>query len=195
MKLPAHSWPRSAAFTLVEILVTIALFSILLGGLVYGNVYGLKMCEMSKQKVTRSDEARLALGKFTDEVRACKDTWVGNVNAQGLFVATLEGQPQIGTALVIYPSTNTNTFIIYFRNPSDKTFRRYTSASTTPVALAAAVTNSSIFAMRNFDGTLLTNWQNNRVIHLDLEFFQARGLSPMPEYYKLATAVTKRALD
>jgi hypothetical protein len=44
-------------------------------------------------------------------------------------------------------------------------------------------------------GKVLTNSQNNRVIHVNLEFFRGKGQSPTDGYYKLETAVTRRALD
>ena len=62
----------AAAFTLVEILITMALFSLLLGGIICGTVYGLKMCELTKAKLTRSDDARAAIGQLEDDIRSSK---------------------------------------------------------------------------------------------------------------------------
>lgn len=187
--------PRQAGFTLVEILVSMALFSVLLGGLVVGNVYGAKMCELAKAKLSRSHEARVSLGKLAEEIRAAKITWVGSVSTDGLFEAVTDGKPQAGSALLIYPTTNKADYIVYFVNDQDKTFRRVTSVSRTPTVLATLVTNSVIFRAQDYLGTVLTNQQNNRVIKVNLEFFQARGLTANAEYYKLETAVTRRAID
>jgi hypothetical protein len=52
-----------------------------------------------------------------------------------------------------------------------------------------------VFRAQDCLGNILTNNQNNRVIHLDLEFFQAQPQLPTPDYYKLETAVTKRSLE
>ena len=183
-----------SAFTLVEILVSMALFSLLLGGIVYGNVFGLKMCEITKSKLVRSAEARNAIGQLADEIRCGKTAWIGDVDAGGTFQGIINGQPQSGSALMICPTTNRANYIVYFRN-SDGTFRRVTSANTTPTAIAASVTNSVIFRAQDHRGNVLTNSQNNRVMHVKLEFFQARGLVPDAEYFRLETAVTRRAID
>jgi hypothetical protein len=42
---------------------------------------------------------------------------------------------------------------------------------------------------------VLTNNQNNRVIHLTLEFFQKPRQGVVADYYKLETSVTRRALE
>lgn len=184
--------PRPGAFTLVEVLITMALFSLLLAGIVCGTVYGLKMCELTKAKLTRSSDARASIGILADEIRSSKGVHVGSVDNNGVFRAALDGQPQAGSALLIYPTTNKSSFIVYFLNPSDKTFRRTTSSSGRPTALAASVTNAVIFRAQDHRGSVLTNSQHNRVIHVNLEFFQAKGQSPTDGFFKLETAVTRR---
>src|SRR5688572_8214491 len=109
MKVPSNlqdstrtRFPRRAqAFTLVEILITMVLFSLLLSGIICGTVYGLKMCELTKAKLTRSDDARSAMGKLANEIRSSKALHVGNVGADGIFKAVLDGQPQTGSALLV----------------------------------------------------------------------------------------------
>ena len=182
------------AFTLVEVLITMVLFSLLLSGIISGTVYGLKMCEQTKAKLTRSDEARAAIRKLADEIRSSKMLHVGTVGADGVFRAVLDGQPQTGSALLIYPTTNTTQFTVYFLN-ADKTFRRTTSVTANAMALAASVTNAVIFRATDYLGNVLSNTQSKRVIHANLEFFKAKGQSPTDGYYKLETAVTRRALD
>ena len=183
---------RTGGFTLVEVLITMALFSLLLAGIVCGTVYGLKMCELTKAKLTRSSDARASINILAAEIRSSKGVHVGSVDTHGVFRATLDGQPQTGSALLIYPTTNKSSFVVYFLNPSDKTFRRTTSNSGTPKALAASVTNSVIFKAQDHRGNVLTNAQHNRVIHVNLEFFQGKGQSPADGFFKLETAVTRR---
>ncbi len=190
--LKSGSHPRhTRGFTLVEILISMTLFCVLLGGIVYANVFGLKMCEMTKTKLERSHDARAAIGKLANEIRSSKSAWIGTVDDTGLFQAKLNGDAQLGDALIIYPTTNTNSYVVYFLNSSDSTFRRFTSTSKVPIALAGQVTNSPIFRMQDYSGNVLTNWQINWVINMKLEFFQPREFSP-DEYYKLETAVTRR---
>jgi hypothetical protein len=182
-----------AAFTLVEIMVAMSVFLLLLGGVVVANLCGLKMLAISTTKLTATDAARKAIGKLTDEIRASKSVYVGNVT-NGVFVALPIGGLQAGTGLLIYPTTNATNFIIYFVNPSDQSFRRTTSVPGTTTVLAQSLTNTVAFTAQDCLGNVLTNSQNNRVIHLDLEFFQAQGQTPA-DYYKLETSATRRALE
>jgi hypothetical protein len=153
------------------------------------------MCEMTKAKLLRSHEARASMGKLADEIRAAKTALVGSVTSNGVFQAVTDGSSQKGNALLIYPTTNKASYIVYFVNASDQTLRRTTSASSTPTVLATLVTNSVIFRAQDYLGNVLTNQQNNRVLKVNLEFFQARGMTANAEYYKLETAVTRRSID
>lgn len=183
-----------AAFTLPELLITITLFSLVVGGVVCAHLFGLRMSKITEAKLNASSSARQALGKMTDEIRNCARTWVGNVT-NGAFVELLDGVPQTGSALLVQPTTNTANFVVYFVNPTDQSFRRTTSVPGTTMIVARAVTNAAIFRAQDFLGNLLTNSQNNRVIHLTLEFYQRQPFLPVPDYYKLETSVTRRALE
>ena len=183
-----------AAFTLPEMLIAITLFVLLVGGIVGANLFGLRLYQVTENKLNSTDKARKALGKMADEIHTCKTTWVGNVS-NGVFAARLDGEVQTGAGLLIYPTTNTASFIMYFRNPSDQSFRRTTSAPGTTTVLAQSITNSVIFCAEDHLGNVLTNNQNNRVIHLTLEFFQKQRQGVAADYYKLETSVTRRVLE
>ena len=60
--------------------------------------------------------------------------------------------------------------------------------------LAESVTNTIIFSAQDFSGQVLTNKWDNQVIHLTLEFYQPEHFMVGPDYYKLETSVTRRAL-
>lgn len=121
----------------------------------------------------------------------CKGTWIGNVR-NGVFEALLDGERQQGTGLLIQPTTNLTNVVIYFLNPSDETFRRTTSTPGTTTILARSITNSVVFASQDFRGNVLTNNQNNRVVHLSLEFYQPKRAMQIADYFKFETSVTRR---
>jgi hypothetical protein len=131
---------------------------------------------------------------MADEIRACKTTWVGTVS-NGVFAARLDGEVQAGTGLLIYPTTNNASFIIYFLNPSDQSFRRTTSIPVATTILAQRITNSVVFVAEDYLGNVLTNNQNNRLIHLTLECYQPPRQGVLADYSKLETSVTRRALE
>jgi prepilin-type N-terminal cleavage/methylation domain-containing protein len=190
-KVPAG--PRTA-FTLPELLVTITLFSMVMGAVVVAHLFGLRMSRFTEAKLNASSSARQALGKMTDEIRNCTSAWVGYIT-NGDFVELLDGVPQTGSALLLQPTTNAANFVVYFVNPSDQSFRRTTSVPGTTTIVARAVTNAAVFRAQDFRGKLLTNSQDNRVFHMTLEFYQRQPLLPVPDYYKLETSVTRRALE
>jgi hypothetical protein len=182
-------------FTLPEILVATTVFMFMVGGIILANLFGLKMFQIIQTKLNVTTWSRQTTDKFTAEVRACKSVWVGNIATNGVFEALLDGETQQGNALLIYPTTNTTNYILYFVNPPDQTFRRTTDQAGTAEVLAASVTNTIAFAAQGLSGIVLTNNQNNRVIHLTLEFYQPERFKLGADYYKLETSVTRRALE
>jgi prepilin-type N-terminal cleavage/methylation domain-containing protein len=185
--------PR-AGFTLPEVLVAMTVFILLIGGIVVAHLFGLSMFRISETKLNATDDARKVIGRMTEEIRTCKSTWIGDVK-NGEFLALLDGETQQGSGLLIYPTTNTANYIIYFVNPTDKTFRRTTSQSGSAAVVAESITNTVVFQAQDHLGNVLTNNQNNRVIHLNLEFYQPQRYLQVADYYKLETAVTRRALE
>jgi hypothetical protein len=201
MKLPIPSANRrrgpvpDAGFTLPEILVATTVFMLTVGGIIAANLFGLKMFQITQAKLNVTTWARQTTDKITSEVRACNSVWIGNVTSNGVFEALLDGETQKGTGLLIYPEANTTNYIIYFVDPSDQTFRRTTHQRDTAEILAESVTNTLVFTAQDLSGTVLTNNQNNRVIHLTLEFYQPERFMRGADYYKLETSVTRRALQ
>jgi len=180
-------------FTLAEVLIAMAVFVLLVAGIVAANLFGLRMFQVNETKLKAAEWARNTFGKLTDEVRFCDAVYVGNMTTNG-FAGLLDGETQQGTSLLIYPTTNTASYIVYYVNPPDQTFRRATDQPGTAIILAESVTNSPIFSVQDLWGNVLTNSQNNRVIHLKLEFLQPARFMQGPDYYKLETSVTRRAL-
>jgi hypothetical protein len=185
---------RMAAFSLPEALIASTIFLLLLGGVVGANLFGMRMFQLTETKLKAADGARKAMGAMSDEIRKCTASWVGNVT-NGTFVALIDGQPQIGSALLIQPNTNATNFVVYFLNPSDQSFRRCALSTAATTVVAQTVTNSAVFCAQDFQGNVLTNTQNNRVIHATLEFFQPQQWLPTADYCKLETSVSRRRVQ
>lgn len=185
---------KKQGFTLPELLVASTVFALILAGVVFAHLFGLSMFRVTETTLNATEDTRSAIGRMANEIRTCRTTLVGNVKA-GAFEALLSGERQEGTALMIRPTTNTASFVIYFVNPSDQTFRRTTSTPGSAVILAESITNSLVFRAQDHRGTVLTNNQNNRVININLEFYQPKLHRQVADYYKLETSVTRRALE
>ncbi len=189
-------WPMpDKGFTLPEILIATMVFLLMVAGIIAANLFGLQMFQITTTKLNVTTWSRETVEAITTEVQGCNSVWVGNITTNGVFQTLLDGETQQGTGLLIYPTTNTTNYIIYFLNPSDQTFRRTTSQPGTAEVLADSVTNTLVFAAQDFSGNVLTNNENNRVIHLTLEFYQPALFTVGADYYKLETSVTRRALQ
>ena len=185
-------------FTLPEVLIATTVFMLMVAGILAANLFGLRMVQVIDTKLNITTWSRQTVGQIATEVHACNSVVVGNINStNGDFEGRLNGETQEGTALLIYPTTATTTFTIYFVNLPDETFRRTeaTASSTNTLILADSVTNTLVFAAQDFSGNVLTNSGNNRVIHLTLEFYQPARFLQGADYYKLETSVTRRASE
>jgi Tfp pilus assembly protein PilV len=196
--LPTTSRSTAAGFTLTEILVVSALFVLLIGALVTTQIVGLKMHRIAETKLTATSEGREALTAIRDEIRAAKMVYVGNGDATS-FLAITNDMPHVGNAIQIWPTTNLTQFVRYYVDSATHTLMRYTNGQAQPVA--GFVTNTLAFRAEDFQGNILTNNVNNRVIRMTLEFYQwqfplaTAGEGGMYDYYRLQTRVTRRAIE
>lgn len=185
-----QSFRADGGFTLAELLVAITVFTMLLGGIMFAHLFGLSMFQITETKLNATADARKLIGTMANEIRGSSSVLVGNITS-GMFVAKLPGQKQEGSGLLIYPTGSTSNFIVYFVNPSDRTFRRTTSTPGSSVIVAESITNAIVFSVQNYLGNVLTN-NENKVVHMNLEFYQAARHMQGADYYKLETSVTRR---
>jgi hypothetical protein len=180
------------AFTLTEMMVSVAILILLVGGIVSANLFGLRMFQVEETKLNASDQARKIVGVMMDEIHECQSFQVGTFT-NGTFTGLPLGAPQIGPALIVYPTTNLTNYIMYFVNTADQKFRRATSVPGSTRIVAQSVTNATdLFRAQDYLGNVLTNMQDNTVLHLKLEFYQATRFGVPPDYYKLETSTTRR---
>jgi prepilin-type N-terminal cleavage/methylation domain-containing protein len=203
MKLPAAILRRGPvaapaamrAFTLPEMMIAVTIFVIVIGGILSAHIFGLRMFQANATKLNTTEWSRKTFTKLADEVRSCHTLAIGNLNStNSSFEGLLEGEAQQGTALMITPTTNTSSYILYFLNTQDQTFRRMTDQAQSTVVLAESVTNTIAFTGQNFSGEMLTSIasSNSPVIHLVLEFSQPERFLQSAQQYKLETSMTQR---
>lgn len=191
---------RAAGFTLTELMVASAIFLVVMTGALVVHFFGLRYMHYTKAKLGASDEARSAISKMVAEVRSAKILRVGNGNLSG-FTPVEDGQLIAGSALQIHLTTNTNAFVRYYWDSSDRKLKRTTNGASAALVVANAISNAVVFTAEDSQGNALTNAQNNRVIHMVLEFYQlaypsvAIGPGGIFDYYQLNTRMTRRALE
>jgi prepilin-type N-terminal cleavage/methylation domain-containing protein len=186
----------NGGFTLPEILIAMTIFVMLVGGIVSANLFGLRMFQVNQTKLTATEWSRRTFGQITDEIHSCNNVTVGNMTTNSIFEGLLDGETQQGSAIQIQPDADSASRIYYFVNSADGTFRRTVNApgGTNTFTLAGPVTNTLAFYAQDRSGNVMTNNQDNRVIHLTLEFYQPQTYMQGPDHYKLETSMTRRAL-
>lgn len=222
--------PRKAfnAFTLVEMMVAISVFSLVVLATVAMQIYAMRVYTLAATKLTATADARQAMNDIRDQVREARLVYVGNyVYNTGVppidFSPITNGAPQQGNALMIYPTTTTNSFTLVYLEPGYKS-NNFTSFSSSGAPLgtnsllmliytngglyvsndvADFITNQIVFDAENFEGQMLSTNENNYLIHMTLNFSQWEypiayiGSNDFNayDYYQLNSVMTRRDLD
>lgn len=205
MRLP-QKYPSSPersqllAFTLVEVMISMSLMTMVLGGVVYSHIMGMKLMQITQAKLGANDSARKAFGKLQDEIRAAKTIAVG-AGSSNSFIAAINGGALQGRAIQIYPGTNQNSWIRYYYLTNTSELRRVTSSSSTPQLIASYVANAVLFSKADYLGNTLTTDTGNSTINVRLEFYQLSypptkiGTNNVFESYTMQTCITRRTLE
>lgn len=185
------------AFTLVEMMVAIAVFSLVVLVTVAMQIYAARVYTLAATKLTATEQARATMNDVRDQVRGARLVYVGNYtyntgNPPMDFRPMTNGDLQEGNALMIYPNADTNSFTLVYLQPGYKS-NNFTAFSTTGGLLgtnslllitftngglqisndiADFITNQVVFDAENFEGSILSSNQNNYLIHMKLNFAQ-----------------------
>ncbi len=183
---------RAAAFSLMELQAGLMLLILVLAAALAAYYIGVRMFGQTKTELSANEQARTVLGKLREEIHSCNIVQVGKGNPAN-FIPIKSAAPQIGNALQIFPSTNTNVFLVYYLH-GDQTIRKWDSIGKGSQILAQYVTNDSVFSAQDFAGNVLTNNQNNRVIQVLLQFDPDAKASSggLHSFYEVQTKVTRR---
>jgi len=187
------------AFTITEILVAMAVFLMMILGVLTVHIFGLKMNQLVSAKMGASDEARRAISKMVSEIRSAGIVRIGTGSKTTFTEAT--GLQQ-GNSIQVFPSkTNKTDFIRYYWDSTDKRLKRSVNNGAAVLVVANSITNSMVFTAENFAGTVNTDNQNNRVIGMTLQFYQLEyptvpiGPGAYYDFYQLRAKITRRALE
>lgn len=199
-------------FTLVEMVITVGVFLfIFVGVMVAVQIFGLRIYTLAATKLVATAGGRQALNQIRDQIRQGKMVYVGNcsspINSSFALIGTTNAQA--GNALIIYPTTNTTSYSIYYLDTSTTTnrliqFNVSNSVTTYTKMLAKYVTNQIVFDMEDWQTHIVTNEQsldNRLLVRVTMQFSQWEyplafvggvGLNAY-DYYQLRTRVFRRA--
>jgi prepilin-type N-terminal cleavage/methylation domain-containing protein len=194
----ARSSHGRRAFTITEIMTSMAIFSLVILGVLYSHLFGLRVFNICATRLSACQSSRAALNRVCEDIRSGKLLYVGNGDSTGFTHIPLNS-PRLGNALEIFPSVSTNVFIRYFMDASTKALKRFDSSSGNMQVIAPFITNQIAFSAEDYAGNTLTNDQNNRIIRLDLDFYQwefpVAQVGAYYDSYHLQTRIARRNIE
>jgi Tfp pilus assembly protein PilW len=208
---------RRAGFTIVEMLVAMTAFIFLIAAVVSIQLFAVRIFQLAATKLTATEDGRKTVNFIREQVREAKAIYIGTYSgtngAPGTFSADANTN-QIGSALLIFPTTNMTYGTIFYQDPAvsnlcsvsitNATTDQNGNASGTIANFATdalfVTNNANVFKAEDFQGTILTDNRNNRIIHVTLQFSQLEypvagiGNGAMYDYYELHTRATRRTI-
>lgn len=179
-----------AALTLVETMITMGLFTMVVGAFVYTQLFGMKQDSVIQSKLGASDQSRRSFDLLARDVRSAKIYQVGNYSGS-TFTAIANGTTQQGNAVQLCLTTNQATNIVYYFNTGAGELRRIHTGDATYTVIAKNLTNSPSFSAERVDGSVQTDLSHKGLIHTKLEFWQYHypttlvGPGCYYDYYKI----------
>jgi type II secretory pathway pseudopilin PulG len=214
MKLPLNI-PRArvAGFTLVEIYIVSVLLLILVLAMTATQFFAARVYTLAATKLTATAAGRKAMNYMREQIRGGGYVDVGIYDpATQTFTNIPEGSLQIGNAMIIYTNnpnaSPTNYGTVYFMNMQASNICSVAISngavwtSTLATNIVVYITNYYIFDAEDAFTNILTTSQNNRLIHVKLQFSQWEyplagvvGQNAMYDYYQLQTRVAPRIIN
>ena len=183
------------AFSIVEVQMSAGVLIMVVGAACAAHFFGLRLFYQSRQVIGASQEARVVLGKMREEIRGCTTVIVGTGNWK-TFAEIPDDKAQAGSAVQIFPTTNTTRYTLYYHD-ADNTMKKWDTDKRSETTLANNITNQFVFKATDYNGNVLTNNENNRVIEISLQFHQEKGDTTtkhggLQDYYQVQTKATRR---
>ena len=184
------------AFTLAEMMIAIAIFSMVIAAMVATQLFALRVYTLAATKLSATAGCRKALNTIRDQVRQAKLIDIGNCqNSPNTFNSLAMTNTQLGNAMRISTTNNwTNGYTIFYLDATLPTTNYLKQCLVTNVnnstnltylrtnILATYITNVDIFAAQDYQGNSLTNENqtdnqleaipNRLVIYVKLQFYQ-----------------------
>lgn len=180
-------------------MVATSIFLIVVGGVLASHLFGMRMLAPTAARQKASDESRKLLNVMANEIRSARTVKLGTGTASS-FTENPSNFKQVGNAVQLWPTTNTNIFIRYFRD-SGRTLRRTTNNSTTSTAIATGIASYYPFSYEDFSGNMLFTPQVNAIVAVQLQYAEI-GADGQPvgsgryfNYYSWKTRIQRRALE
>jgi Tfp pilus assembly protein PilW len=175
-----------AGLTMVEMMVTIAIFVMLVTAFISANIFGMRYDQLVCSKLGASEQSRRSFQQLTSDIRAAK-IWRIGTGSQTTFTPLPNATLLVGNSIQLNLTTDTNNYIRYYfetngpftTQPNGRLCRITSSGQYT--VCAQCLTNASgmsmIFRGQDYLGGTATNdvladYRYKYVIDTVMEFYQ-----------------------
>ena len=181
-------------------MIVSAIFAFLVMGMISVQLFGMRVYTLAATKLTATADARKTMNAMRDSVRSANVILVGSVS-NGVFAQIPDGQAQAGSALAIqYTNAFATNYLIFYKDLSSPSNTLCSLTNGVKTILAKFVTNSVVFDAEDYQGNVLSNYENNPVIRITLQFYQWEypialiGTNSVNAYnfYQLRTRIARR---
>ena len=167
-----------AGMTITELLIALCIFSFVVLGLLYAQMFGMRFDQLVNSQAGASDNSRNSFNKLIDDIRGAKLMAIGS-GTLGSFTPCANGAAQSGNMLQVSLTTDTNNYIQYYFNSTlGQLVRQHSGQASTLLATNLLNANSStvapFFTAETYNGTLSSNITYSSLIVANLSFYEFR---------------------
>ena len=190
------------AFTLVELMISLSLFTLVIMGMVYVHIFGLRQDNLVNIKLGASTASRKAFELLLQDIRGANTLQIGTGSLTN-FTSVTNGALQQGTAIRIFPSPDYSQFIQYYLDVPTASLRRIANGASTYSLVIDSLTNTAyIFQAMDASTNVLTQSPTNLNSHYTVrtlfQVFQFEypktsvGNGAYYDYYQMQFRATRR---
>jgi len=181
------------AFTLTEIMVTMAVFALVVIAMVSLQIFGFKLNSLTSNKLVTAGNSLKALDQIQNQIRGTPNpVFIGNFNTgNNKFTAIANGQLAIGNAVQV--SNSATNVLTFYLNTNTHILYEVGSVSNT---LAHAVTNSQPFQAEDcFGNNFVVGSSGHYTVKMTLQYSNWLYSIPTNVYdtYRLEARATPRS--
>ena len=183
------------AFTLTEMMVTMAVFALVVMAMVSLQIFGFRLNSFTSNKLVTTANSLKALDQIQNQIRGTPNpVFIGNFNTgNNKFTAIANGQQAIGNAVQV--SNGPTSVLTFYLNTTTHILYELGSV-TNALALARAVTNSQPFQAEDcFGNTYVAGSSGHYTVKMTLQY--SNWLYSMPtnvyDTYRLEARATPRS--
>jgi type II secretory pathway pseudopilin PulG len=189
----ASAWTGNVrAFTLVELMVTMAIFMLLMLAMVGVQIFGFKINMLTTSKLKSTAFSLKAIDQIQSQVRGASSAMVGT----GSSLASFTSNGSNGPALMIYAPTGGSN-LLYLSTNTGGLYEIF-SSNNKQITVASNLTNQVLFQTVDCHGNNISSTSlEHYAIRMTLQFFQKNYRVPTNvfEYYTFQTEMTPRSQD